>query len=66
VRARPPRRSLVVRLLVTALAAALTVGAWWSIDAYQGPETAIGVVLGAPILVLAFGLVVWAWRRHPY
>ena len=66
VRPRPVRRSVLVRVVVTALAVGLLVDAGLWITKDGGPEQALlflFAVLSAGFAVLA---LVWAWKRHPY
>lgn len=66
VRPAPVRRSIVVRVVVTAFTVAVVVDLVLWLRANPGPTAAFGVVLGVPLVIGMLGLLHWAWKRHPF
>lgn len=65
-RARPVRRSAILRVVVTALAVGLLVYAWEWVQRGGGPERALVFLYGVLVALFAAIVLVWAWKRHPY
>ena len=63
-RPKAPRRSLVLRLLVTALAAGLLYGSWLWVNSDGGPERALLMIYAALAATFSLLALVWVWKRH--
>lgn len=63
-RAKPVRRSLVLRLLVTALAGAVLYESWIWVNTEGGPERALLMLFAGLAAVVSLLAIVWVWKRQ--
>lgn len=66
VRARPVRRGVIARVVVTALAVGLVSYSWDWLQRDGGPERALLFLYAFVAGTVALTALVWVWKRHPY